>query len=296
MSNELLYCVSVVDNSESTGAGAELLGAIYENISSWKDEETKKIRHTVYFLTEEEGKNAFSEIEKSIPEWASFDILLDDIQYSTLKKEDWAESWKLHFKTIVASERIVVKPTWEKFEPSANQIVIELDPGMSFGTGRHATTKSCLAAIDKFTSEDTSRTYSFLDAGAGSGILAIAAKKLGCSPVAAFDIDPDTIPVAYENAEKNNIAEDGITFEAASLEGFESDVKYDIVAANILSSALVAGREKLLSLTKNGGKLILAGILASEYPSVKAEFEKLGCRELSSITEGEWQGGTFVVP
>ena len=135
-----------------------------------------------------------------------------------------------------------------------------------------------------------------LDAGSGSGILAIAARKLGCTRVDAFDIDPDTVGVARENAQKNGIADQELSIAAASLMEYESDTRYDIVAANILSSALLAGKEKLLSFCKPGTRLILAGILDAEYFKVKEAFEATGhCTELYNVLEKEWRGGAYLV-
>ena len=127
-------------------------------------------------------------------------------------------------------------------------------------------------------------------------VLAIAAKKIGCARVDAFDIDPDTIPIAQENAEINGINTQGILFRTASLLEYQSDIQYDLVAANILSSALIAGRDKLLSFCHPGTKLMLAGILDSEYTTVKNAFESSGrCRELFSAQEKEWRGGAFEI-
>ncbi len=296
--HEMLYCVSMRDNSETEGAGAEMLAAFDYEMSSWRDEESKVIRHTLYFLTPEEADAAWDFVTAEAGNWREFGIELDDFQRGEVRKEDWSESWKLHFKTIVISDRLAVKPSWEKFEAKEGQIVLTLDPGMSFGTGQHATTRSCLSAIDRFVQEAKAegRTLSMLDAGAGSGILSIAAVKLGCTPAAAFDIDPDTVPIARENARINGIEDADLPFDVASLEGYDCKMQYDIVAANILSSALIAGKKKLLSMVKPGGKLILAGILGTEYPGIRAEFEAMGCRELFSEAEKEWCGGSFAVP
>ena len=175
--------------------------------------------------------------------------------------------------------------------------MIVLDPGMSFGTGQHATTKSCIAAIDRFTAEfPAGQTPSFLDAGCGSGILSIAAHALGCAPVDAFDIDPDVIPIARENAQINGIPDAELALSVSSLLDFKPGRTYDIVAANILSSALIEGREHLVSLVKPGGILILAGILTTEYPTVRDAFAALGCVELGNSTEREWTGGSFRTP
>lgn len=295
MVQDMLYCISFRDDSGTEGAGAEMLAAFDYDMSSWRDEESRVIHHTLYFQTVEDADQAAAFLIAEVENWREFGIELNDMKRAELRKEDWAESWKIHFKPIVISDRLAVKPSWEKFDAAEGQIVLTLDPGMSFGTGQHATTKSCLAAIDKFT-KDAGRPLSFLDAGAGSGILSIAAYKMGCTPVAAFDIDPDTIPVARENAQINGIPDDGLPFDVASLEGYNCTMQYDIVAANILSSALIAGKKKLLSMVKPGGKLILAGILGTEYPNVRKEFEELGCVELFSEAEKEWCGGSFSVP
>ena len=282
---EVLYCVSFIDESEGNGSGAEFLSAFDYSISTWKDEESGQIRQTLYFMTPEEADEALTFLRANASEWTSFDIVFRDFERHDLPKENWAEVWKIHFKPLEISPRLLVRPSWEK-----------VDPGMSFGTGQHATTKFCLASIDEFL-QKADHPLTVLDAGAGSGILAIAATLLGCAkPVRAFDIDPDTIPVAQENTERNGIAATDIEFAVSALDDYQSDMQYDIVAANILSSALIAGREKLLSLTKPGGYLVLAGILATEYDKVKAAFEELGCKELRSAQEKEWRGGAFLVP
>ena len=299
MGNDCYYCVIMTDNSEIKGAAAELLAAFDYNISSWKDEESQIVKHTIYFTSDEEGRAGLEFLKQESSKWKEFGIDLSDFQYTIIQKEDWAESWKLHFKTMVLSPRLVIKPSWEKYTPLPGQQVIILDPGMSFGTGQHATTKSCLLAIDEFTCEARAqgRTLSFLDAGSGSGILSIAAVKLGCSPVRAFDIDPDTIQIARENARTNGIRDEELDLQTSSLEDYDNkDFLFDLIAANILSSALISGRRKLLSMVKPGGKLILAGILATEYEQVKDSFEELGCKEIKSVQEKEWRGGSFLVP
>lgn len=293
---EMLYCVCMRDDSETEGAAAELLAAFDYNVSSWRDEESGVIHHTLYFPDRADADAAFRFVQAEAGNWRAFGIDLQDFRRAELKKEDWAESWKIHFKPIVISPRLAVCPSWEKFDALPGQTVLTLDPGMSFGTGQHATTRSCLAALDRFLAESAGKRLSFLDAGAGSGILSIAAFRLGYGPVAAFDIDPDTIPVARENARINGIPDRDLPFETASLDDYVCTMRYDVVAANILSSALIAGKRKLLSMVKPGGKLILAGILDTEYPRVRKEFEALGCTELFSEAGMEWRGGSFAVP
>jgi len=291
--DDMLHCCSMDDLSEAPGGAPELLSALGFDFSSWTDAETKAVKHTLYFQTEKEAKEAAELIRKNRADWESFGVKLSEATLHCLKKEDWAESWKIHFKLMEISPRLAIRPSWIDYKPKRGQQVITLDPGMSFGTGQHATTKFCLESIDKF-SKDALSPLSLLDAGCGSGILSLAACKLGCVPVTAFDIDPDACEIAKENYALNKVE---VEISAASLDGFDAKgVKFDIVAANILSSALIAGKAKLFSLCKPGGRLILAGILEKEYGNVKAEFEKLGFKELFAATEKEWRGGAFLTP
>lgn len=289
------------DRSETPGAGAELLAAGGYEMSSRREEATSEVRHTLYFQTGKEALEALAFLRASAPGWEKYGIRLDSFETPVLKKEDWAQSWKVHFKAMEISPRLIVRPSWESVEERPGRIVLTLDPGMSFGTGQHATTRFCLAALDRFAEAPEPpghgrKTFSFLDAGTGSGILAIAAFKLGYSPVSAFDIDPDSIPVALENARVNGITKEGIAFEKASLESFQPGRRFHIVAANILSHVLIACREKLLSLVEPGGILILAGILDTEYPALRNAFTLAGCEELSTAAEKEWRGGIFRTP
>ena len=294
--DEVLYCCAMDDLSESSDGAAEMLSALDYQFSSWTDAETKAVKHTLYFMKEEEAKEVAKSIAAQIPEWESYGIKLANISLSTLRKEDWAESWKIHFKLMEISDRLAIRPSWIDYKAKPGQQVLVLDPGMSFGTGQHATTKFCLKAIDTF-SASAKTPQSMLDAGCGSGILSISAYKLGCLPVAAFDIDPEASAIARENCQINGIKDSELPIDTASLEGYDpKGMLYEIVAANILSSALISGKVKLLSLCKPGGRLILAGILEKEYAHVKAEFETLGCKELFAETEKEWRGGAFSVP
>lgn len=297
MVQDMLYCVSFRDDSGTEGAGAEMLAAFDYDMSSWRDEESKVIHHTLYFQSVEDADNAAAFLKNEVENWREFGIELCDMKRAELRKEDWAESWKIHFKPMVISPRLAIAPSWSDFKPGEGQELITLDPGMSFGTGQHATTKFCLSAIDKFSQELIEKgnvDFKMLDAGSGSGILFIAASKLGAAKADAFDIDPDTIEVAKENAAINFVPEEKYSVKACSLMEFSSENQYEIVVANILSSALIQGKEKLLSCCMDGGVLILAGILHTEYEKVRAEFESTGkCSQLYSFQEQEWRGGAF---
>lgn len=215
------------------------------------------------------------------------------IEIIRVKREDWAESWKKHFKAMEVGKSLLVKPSWIKRQPRKGQAVVILDPGLSFGTGQHATTSFCLAEIAR-SADEGSAAKSFLDIGTGSGILAIAAVKLGFKPVEAFDFDPESVRVAKANAKVN-----GVT---AKLKIFASDVtklpvkaekQFDLVCANLISNLLIAECKKIIARVKRSGTLVLAGILAVEFSQVQQAFEAFGLKLVASKVEKEWCSGSF---
>jgi ribosomal protein L11 methyltransferase len=288
---EEIYCVKLTDISHNPDITAEFLTAIGCQFSTWQNAKEKLAFHTLYCQDKDEAEELLKSIDEKIAAWKEFGVELSDSQLITIFKEDWNEVWKKHFKIIEISDRLFVKPTWLEVEQKPGRVVIELDPGMSFGTGHHPTTNFCLKKIDELAVDNSSK--SFLDAGCGSGILSIAASKLGFKSVTAFDIDPDAIIVAEENFELNNIEKNQIDLKVAALEDFFSDSKYDVIAANILSGILVKNRDALINLLKPDGHIILAGILSSEYEKLKELFEGGGLKEESSFVDGEWTSGLF---
>ena len=219
----------------------------------------------------------------------------------TIPDEDWKLSYRKHFKTEIISSRLAVVPEWEVAQFKAGnptQRILILDPGMAFGTGQHATTHACLEYIDELAVENPDR--SFLDVGCGSGILAIAAKLEGFRDVAGFDIDPDAVQNANENAEKNGLA-DSVRFVRGDLcnKSTLPDVhktggkQFDVVAANVLGPVLVRFASEIAPLVAADGRLILSGILEEVYPEVYAAYTALGFHEVSSKLIGEWRTGLF---
>lgn len=220
------------------------------------------------------------------------------IAVKKIKREDWAESWKRHFKPMLFGRQLLVKPSWSKKAPRAGQQVVILDPGLSFGTGQHATTSFCLHQIVAATTANkTGKTLSMVDVGTGSGILAIAADKLGFAPVHAFDFDPEAVRVAKVNAATNRIRK--------SVKIYRGDVtklpvravrQYDFACANLIANLLIAERKKISGLVKPGGTLVLAGILAKEFSEVAGAFGKLGWKLTADRIEKEWHSGAFRRP
>jgi ribosomal protein L11 methyltransferase len=208
--------------------------------------------------------------------------------FARLQHEDWAESWKRHFKPLAIGRRLLLLPSWSRRKPRNRQAVVVLDPGLSFGTGQHPTTRFCLEQIV------THPRGSLLDLGTGSGILAIAAAKLGYAPIKAIDFDPIAVRIARENARRNHV-QDKIKFarqdlaklSAASREGF------DLVCANLVYDVLVAERRKIVNRLNPGGRLVLAGILTAQFAEVEAAFAQEGLKLVRAKTVKEWRSGAF---
>ncbi len=214
------------------------------------------------------------------------------IRVRPLPARDWAESWKRHFKPIEVGRALLIKPSWSRRRPKRGQREIILDPGLSFGTGQHATTAFCLEQIAARARR--SREQSFLDMGTGSGILAIAAARLGYEPVMAIDVDPQSIRVAGENAERNGVA-DRIEFIRADLAamGRKETGAHEVVAANLTADLLTSEREQILRALKKGSYLILAGMLTGQFMEVRRLYEASGLRLSRKKTEREWTSGAF---
>lgn len=208
-----------------------------------------------------------------------------------IKKENWSESWKKNFHVIKASKRIVIKPSWEFFTPKEGQIVIELDPGMSFGTGNHPTTTSCIKLLDMIAKENGKK--SFLDIGCGSGILVIAAAKLGFAPCTALDNDPLAVTTARKNSRINKVV-DRITLAEADINLLAAKKTFDVVAANLLSSILEKNAPKISKMVSRNGYLILSGILRNEYKKIVSLYTSLGFREKKKLFSKEWSTGLFI--
>lgn len=293
-SDELLYCVGMTDNGTDFDLASELFAALELDFSSWEDRESGGYRHTVYFPDAAAAEAGETRIRTAAAQWSrDCGLTLDDFKRFTLKREDWAEAWKKYFHPIEISPRLLVSPSWIDVPPQPGRQVLTLDPGMSFGTGQHATTLYCLQVIDRLAG--TPGVHSLLDAGCGSGILAIAGALLGYIPVTAFDFDPDAVRVAAENLEINRVR-DRVKLEAGDAETYRPGRQYDLVCANILGHLLRRFRFNIVSWVRPGGYLALAGILNAEFDAVSADFSAAGAVELERRTLREWTSGLFQLP
>jgi ribosomal protein L11 methyltransferase len=203
-----------------------------------------------------------------------------EIFEQSIADEDWKFAYRRHFKTELVSPRILVQPEWEDLA------VIKFDPGLAFGTGKHETTKASLQYIDELS--DEMRGASFLDMGSGSGILSIAAAKLGYTSVRGFDIDSDAVDASVENAQKNSVDVEFFKYALGSVKKRDLGVS-DLVVANILGPLLIRFAGEIAPCV--GKRLVISGILNEFYPEVLAAYEKMGFEEISRKTIGEWTTG-----
>jgi ribosomal protein L11 methyltransferase len=292
-----LWRVSVVTTLEAEDAVGELLASVFSLAAASYYDLEKQVSLVSVFI--EQGKfspaGARREIAAGLQRIAGFGLSLGagKIEIAKVKREDWAESWKRHFHPIEIGKTLLVKPSWSKKSPAKNQAVVILDPGLSFGTGQHPTTSFCLQQITRHRKNGT-QPSSFLDIGTGSGILAIAAAKLGCQPVHAFDFDPASVRVAKENLRKNRVT--------GQVKLWRADVtklplkparQFDLVCANLISNLLIAERWRIVNRLQPGGTLVLAGILAVEFTEVERAFADLGLKLTASRVENEWRSGAF---
>lgn len=220
---------------------------------------------------------------------------LPPAEYREIEDQDWMAAWQEHYRPIPIGEKLMILPAW--IEPTDKQrIPIKIDPSMAFGTGTHPTTQLCLALLEKhLTAGDA-----VIDIGCGSGILSIAAVKLGASKVVAVDIDQAAIRSTRENAALNGVAEQidsGVGSLGEILIGYYSLRRAPLVLANILAPVIIRMFGEGLSDTiKNGGKIILSGILDEQSPAVEAEAEIHGLRFVERMIQNDWVGLVYQKP
>lgn len=218
---------------------------------------------------------------------------LPDPRFDRIEEQDWAEVWKAQYRPLPIGERLVILPTWERTDPGA-RIPVYLDPGMAFGTGAHPTTRLCLHAIERILRPGDR----VVDLGCGSGILAVAAARLGAGRVLACDIDPEAVESAQRSARANdvgNAVEVYLGSLGETLARLEADgVQADLVVANILATVIQdMMRDGLHRALREGGKLVVSGILAEQSDSVIDVGGQNGLQWDSTEAEGDWRAVRF---
>ena len=207
--------------------------------------------------------------------------------YERVDDEDWATAWKKHYKPFHISESVVIKPSWEEYEKQDGEIVIELDPGMAFGTGTHETTRLCSQLLERYVKKGDN----VVDVGCGTGILSIIALKLGANKVTAVDIDEVAVRVTKENCVINGV-QDGISVSKGVLADLEPE-KADIVVANIIADVIIGLSSQVPKYLKKSGILLTSGIIRERKEEVIRTYTGNGFEFVSIDEMGEWVAIVF---
>ena len=207
---------------------------------------------------------------------------LGDINCTEIQDEDWSTTWKEYFHPIKVGDLIVIKPSWEEYNASPDDIIIELDPGMAFGTGTHHTTSMCIRLLE----EIIKGGQEVFDVGTGSGVLAITAAKLGAMKVTAVDFDPVAVRVAKENIEANHVSDIITTGQSDLLKNV--DGKADVIIANIIADIIIRLLDDIPNRLKLGGTMIASGIIADRLSDVTKAVIDHGLTVDRVIEEGGW--------
>lgn len=260
-----------------------------DNPYDWDYEELKPdikdmggLVSVIFYLEEDEDeRQIIDKIQKALPDCS--------ISVSFSDEEDWRDKWKDYFHQFSIGD-ILITPSWEEVKTREGKVVIEIDPGISFGTGAHETTRMCIAKLNELGLKD----MSVLDAGCGSGILSIAAKKLGAKKVVCIDIDPDCIDTTKENLIKNGCDVEEFDFYCGDITKDKRiydaipDKSFDVVVANILADIIAGMLPKLAAKIKPDGTVILSGIIEGKEDIVLLAMEKEGIKVVDKVKDGEW--------
>ncbi len=265
--------------------------ALNKDAKSWdyvEDELIKQLgedaRVKGYFLSEKFSEDKLDSIKLQVEKLGEYglDKGKGSVNAKEVNDEDWANGWKKYYKPVKAGEKVVIKPTWEEYEPKAGEVVVELDPGMAFGTGTHETTVMCVKLLEKYVKDDST----VFDVGCGSGILGITAAKLNAKRVICVDIDQVSCKVSRENAEMNKV-DHRLDIRCGNLLDVISE-KADIIIANIIADIIISFSEDAMSFLNKGGIFISSGIIRDREEDVLRKLRAEGFNVLEVLEMGEW--------
>lgn len=299
-----IWKISVTTTREAEEAVTEIIAGFFNCPASSFFDFEKETTQAIAFIDRKITSEARQKLREALNQIKNFglDVGAAKISISKVRPQDWAESWKRHFKPIEIGRALLLKPSWSKKLPRANQAIVTLDPGLSFGTGQHPTTLYCLQEIvrnaNSLRMKNRSRDAyaengrSFLDLGTGSGILAIAAAKLGYKEICAIDFDLESVRTACANARANKVKIPIFHGDVAKLPA-KPKKRFDLVCANLISNLLIAERKRIVAQVKPDGVLVTAGILKKEFIEVQQAFEELGLKLVRAKSQKEWRSGSF---
>lgn len=270
------YGWDYVDDDLKKGLDREPTISIYFEDTEENREKIQQLKLQVMMLKSKELEGLFG-WDVDFGRLYAEDIIVDDA--------DWKDKWKEYFKPVRITDRLVVKPTWEEYEPNDGEKVIQIDPGMAFGTGTHETTSLCLKLMEKYLGDEP-QDKDVLDVGCGSGILSIAAALLGCRSVTGVEIDEDAVRVAEENVELNGIGDRVEILQGDLTEGIES--KADIIVANLMADLVMTLSKSAKEHLKDGGIFISSGILLEKKGIVSDAVKEAGFEIIEIAEDGEW--------
>jgi ribosomal protein L11 methyltransferase len=238
-------------------------------------------------------RGAIEEVSRALGHLQAFGLReIGELATGIVHESDWAVAWKRHVDVLRIGRRIVIRPTWRRHRRRPDDVVIAMDPGMAFGTGLHPTTRLCLAGIERWADDGLiarggarDGTARLLDVGCGSGILAVAAGLLGAGEVVGVDTDPIAVEATLANGRRNRVARRLRAHQGSLPSGAGP---FDLVAANLIASVLVALASDLARELVPGGRLLASGIFVDREVDVRAAFADVGLRTLRREAEGDW--------
>lgn len=246
--------------------------------------DTSVVTVKAYLAADDSLDEKLASIRAGLDEIAARGVDTKPAEFSVtrVQDEDWANSWKAYFHTDKVGERVVIQPSWEEYDPQEGEVVLRLDPGAAFGTGTHPTTAMCLRAMEKLIKPG----MTVFDVGTGSGVLAIAAAKLGAKEVRAVDYDATAVRVARENIEANGVADVVSTAESDLFSALPG--RAGLVTANLIADLVIRLLPGLGAHLETGGALLASGIIESRAQEVREAAETAGFFVAVDYEEKEW--------
>ena len=292
--------VKVIFDFEDTQLATDLIADIFyeqgitglvveapdiEHPEDWGKDAITPDRYSViaYLPNNEQSENQLKIIEKNLARLEKKNGIICNIACSDVDESDWAHQWKAYFRPEKITENIVVKPTWRDYSGNHDEIILEIDPGMAFGTGIHPTTRMCIEMIEKYLKPGDS----FLDVGSGSGILMVAAAKLGAGKVWGTDNDEIAVDVAGNNLMQNGIA--ASTFKVITGNLLENvGARFDVVAANITSKTILLLLDDIQKVLVKNSMFICSGIIEKDKNKVIQKIKNSGFEVIEILKKETW--------